>query len=429
LDEPSIESITVLLVGGVLTVFYAVLESGLSAVGDVRLKAMVESGEGRAAVGAERFLQHRDWVETRAHAGLVVSLCAATLGASLAFWSRGVFWGIGAGALTVFVYLLIQSLLDTWVHRRAGRQFVATMHALRWLEWPATVVALPLLAVQRLVAGAVPDVMETDAERLTALNVEHAIDMGEEEGGLDEPQADLLRSVMEFENTVAREVMVPRTGTAAIEIKTPLDEVLELIVASGHSRYPVYRDRIDQIEGVLCAKDLFRVMQEKQGMDSIRISDLVRRPTLFVPETQKIGSLLRTMQGRSVHLGVVVDEFGGTSGIITLEDILEEIVGEIRDEHDREEPPVVELSPGRFLADAGLSIGDLEEVVGEGAFAGVDGDFDSVGGMISVVTGRVPTAGETLQAGSFEIIVKEADERRVLQVELVAAPEVTEATG
>jgi CBS domain containing-hemolysin-like protein len=412
-----------MLVGGGLTVFFAVLESGLSAVGDVRLKAMAEESTGRSALGAGRILEHRDWIETRAHAGLVASLMALVAGAFLAFAGRGSLWGVGASASAVFAYLSVQALLKAWIHRTAGRQFVAFTYALRSLEWLASPVALPLLLIRRAVARAVPDVMETDAERITALHVEHAIDVGEEEGGLEEPQADLLRSVMEFENTVAREVMVPRTSAAAIEIETPLDEVLRLIVDSGHSRYPVYRDRVDQIEGVLCAKDLFRVIRENEEMDSIRIADLVRRPTLFVPEMQKIGSLLRTMQVRSVHLAVVVDEFGGTSGIITLEDILEEIVGEIRDEHDHEEPPVVELSPGRFLADAGLSISDLEEVVGEGVFAGVEGEFDSIGGLISSVTGRVPTVGETLEAGGFEITVREADERRVLRVELVATAE------
>src|SRR5690606_22465474 len=168
--------------------------------------------------------------------------------------------------------------------------------------------------------------------------VEHMIEQREESGSIPADFAELLLSVLEFKDTVAREVMVPRTQMKAIEIDTSIDEVLDIIVREGHSRYPVYRDRPDHIEGILYAKDLFRILKNGERDKHHSLHRIIRRPVLFVAETHKTGRLLREMQARRFHLAIVVDEFGGTSGIVTLEDILEEIVGEIRDEHDTEEP-------------------------------------------------------------------------------------------
>lgn len=163
-------------------------------------------------------------------------------------------------------------------------------------------------------------------------------------------------------------------------------------------------------------------------MGSVNIADLVRKPVLFVRETKKIGLLFRDMQARGVHLAVVVNEFGGLSGVITLEDILEEIVGEIRDEHDGVTPSVVKLEPGRFMADAGLSISDLSESVGEDLIEIAEG-YDSLGGWVSGVAGRVPPVGAEVQVGVFRLMVREANERRVLKVELWREAEVEPVEG
>jgi CBS domain containing-hemolysin-like protein len=196
--------------------------------------------------------------------------------------------------------------------------------------------------------------------------------------------------------------------------------MIALIVESGHSRYPVYRETIDHVEGILYAKDLFSLLRKPSDVSRISITELIRKPVCFVAETQKIGACLREMQERGVHLALVVDEFGGTAGVVTLEDILEEIVGEIRDEHDVDEVQVEEIGPGRYLADAGMSVYDLMDVLGEPITEQENnGEYDSLGGLVTALAGRVPRAGETVRVGGYDLLVREADERRVIRVEVM----------
>jgi CBS domain containing-hemolysin-like protein len=213
----------------------------------------------------------------------------------------------------------------------------------------------------------------------------------------------------------SREIMVPRTQMVAIEIGTPIAQVIPLIIESGHSRYPVYRERADQVFGVLYAKDLFRAVRERG--EEFRLSEVVRKDVFFVAEKHKIGALLKEMQARRVHLAVVTDEFGGTAGIITLEDILEEIVGDIQDEHDREEPEVRTLGAGRYEADASVSLHRLEEVVGV-SLRPADSSSDSLGGLLVETAGRVPAPGERIQLNGLSFTVLDSDARRVQRVEI-----------
>jgi len=196
--------------------------------------------------------------------------------------------------------------------------------------------------------------------------------------------------------------------------------VLANVIESGHSRYPVYRGQIDQIEGILYAKDLFQVLRGTSDAGSILLADVLRKPVFFAAESQKIGVLLREMQRRRSHLALVVDEFGGAAGIVTLEDIVEEIVGEIQDEHDEEAPLVYERAPGHYFVDAGISVYDLEKYLGE-AICEDKTDFDSLGGMLVHLAGQVPVIGETLVAGSYRVVVLDADERHVRRVEMLVA--------
>jgi CBS domain containing-hemolysin-like protein len=278
--------------------------------------------------------------------------------------------------------------------------------------------AAPLVWISALVSKAVPEVQLRDPGRLAELTVGHVIEQGEEEGAIAEDHAQMLRSVLEFKNTVAREIMVPRTQAVAFEIETTIAEVLESVIESGHSRYPVYRSHIDQVEGVLYAKDLFQVLRNDSDPSKVLLADVLRKPVFFAAESQKIGVLLREMQRRRSHLAVVVDEFGGAAGIVTLEDIVEEIVGEIQDEHDEEAPLVYERAPGHYFVDTSISVYDLEEQLGE-PICEDKSDFDSLGGMLIHLAGRVPVIGETLRAGPYRVVVLDADERHVRRVEML----------
>jgi CBS domain containing-hemolysin-like protein len=227
----------------------------------------------------------------------------------------------------------------------------------------------------------------------------------------------MIRNVLDFKNLTAKEVMVPRRRVSAIAATTTLTEVLEQVIKDGHSRYPVFRESLDNVIGLLYVKDLFDIVRQ-QKLAEMNLEEIVRRPVLFCTETQGAISVLREMRGRRLHLAIVTDEFGGTSGIVTLEDIIEEIVGDIRDEYDTEEvAPIQKLAEGRYVADAAIPIGDLEMHLGKKLPE--DGDFESLGGLIVHRAGRVPEVGATVNLDGYKLIVREADETRVVKVEIV----------
>ncbi|HJK97082.1 MAG TPA: hemolysin family protein [Polyangiaceae bacterium LLY-WYZ-14_1] len=423
MDEPGTESLAILACVA-LGAAVASLQSALHALGEVRLRAMRDAG-GPGAKTAARAIEGFSVLQARLLTLRVLALTtAASLAAHLGLRFDGVGAAVAGGAVVAFLYAMIAQVTSTLAERRASRWALVMLRAIRPLELLVTPIAAPMAwagsVLDRLIP-APPDEGE-DRERLASLAVEHMIDEGEEQGAITGMHAELLRSVLEFQDTVAREVMVPRTHTIGLEIETPIADVLTTITEVGHSRYPVYRERIDQVEGVLYAKDVFRLVRERSPDDdapALTLADVIRRPVFFAAEKQKIGSLLQEMQRRRVHLAVVVDEFGGTSGIVTLEDILEEIVGEIQDEHDVDEEPVVERLPdGRYLADATASVYDVQDTTGL-PLIDDDDDHGSIGGLVVELAGRVPSVGESVFVGLVELVVRAADERHVSKVEIV----------
>ncbi|MCK6592690.1 MAG: CBS domain-containing protein, partial [Polyangiaceae bacterium] len=190
---------------------------------------------------------------------------------------------------------------------------------------------------------------------------------------------------------------------------------------SGHSRYPVYKDQLDNVVGLLYAKDLFKVLEEHR-LKNTTLKEIIRSPANFVAESQPLSSLLREMRSRRQHMAVVVDEFGAASGIVTLEDVLEEIVGDIRDEHDETEadeppPPIEEIGDGRLVADADIAMSDLE------AYLGADIDqgpgVNSLGDMLMKHAGKIPEAGTEISKFGYQFIVRDADEKHIGKVEIV----------
>ncbi|MET0594800.1 MAG: transporter associated domain-containing protein, partial [Polyangiaceae bacterium] len=252
--------------------------------------------------------------------------------------------------------------------------------------------------------------------RKTEAEVEWVVTEGQKHGSLGREPAEMIRNVLELKDLVVRDVMVPRTRVSAIEVTRPIPEVLKIVASEGHSRFPVYRDKVDNIVGLLYAKDLFRILKDVK-LQTRPLIDLVRAPVNFVPETQGVSSVLREMRSRRLHMAVVIDEFGGVSGIVTLEDILEVIVGEIRDEYDTEEAPIQDLGDGRLLVDATVSVDDLSAYLG--AKIPEDGDYESLGGLLLHRAGNVPTVGTQIDAFDFCFIVREADEKRIIKVEIV----------
>ncbi len=230
----------------------------------------------------------------------------------------------------------------------------------------------------------------------------------DEDAVREEAEEALLEAVSDFAEKVAREVMVPRTDMRALPDTATVEEAVALIAATGYSRLPVYHQTIDDVRGVLYAKDLLGALA---GCETgAPVSPLAREP-YFVPETKPVEELMVEMRERT-HIAIVADEYGGTAGLVTLEDLLEEIVGEIADEYDREEPLVVALEEGRYRVDARLPVGDLDELLG----TDIDTETDSVGGLFTEVAGHIPKRGESVVIEGVRLTVTQLEGARIRQL-------------
>lgn len=225
-----------------------------------------------------------------------------------------------------------------------------------------------------------------------------------------EKEQELMDSIIDFSDTIVREVMVPRIDMICVEIHADLDEVVDELRRAGHSRIPVYREKIDDIAGVLYAKDLLALLSDSEK--DFNLNNILRKP-YFVPEYKRIDELMREFQANRIHVAIVVDEYGGTAGLVTIEDIMEEVFGEILDEYDTESLLVKPLGDGSFLVDARLPIDKLNELL-DTSFE--DDDYESLGGMVYHVMGKIPRQGETITLSDYKFTVEEARAQRILLV-------------
>ncbi len=237
------------------------------------------------------------------------------------------------------------------------------------------------------------------------------VDAGQQEGFLEQEERKMIHSIFDLGDTLAREIMVPRIDVLALDASTQLDEAIDTLLKSGFTRVPVYQDTIDNVLGLLYAKDLLRVWREGGQLESLK--GLLRQ-AYFVPEAKKADQLLAEMQSRRVHMAIVVDEYGGVAGLVTLEDIVEEIIGEIQDEYDLEEElPYLEVADGEFVFQGRVDLDDFNEVL-ESSLP--KDEADTIGGLIYNRMGRVPTSGESVQVDDLLLTVEQVSGRRIRKV-------------
>ena len=247
---------------------------------------------------------------------------------------------------------------------------------------------------------------------VTQEEIKTLVDAGSEEGVIEDEEKEMIYSVFRFSDTLAREVMVPRIDVEALDIDTALEEAMDVIIKVGHSRIPVFEESIDDIKGLLYAKDLMALWRNGTHT-STRLKDILRE-AYFIPESKKAGDLLTEMQARKIHLAIVIDEYGGTAGLVTIEDLLEEIVGEIRDEYDvYEEEPYEKISETEYICLAGLDLDDLNDLLD------IDlptDENDTLGGYIFTALGEVPEVGDKVNEHGVEMEVLTLDGRRIHKV-------------
>lgn len=380
-----------------------------------RRAALRDSLEGAARRALDRYIEQGATVEGRWLVVRTLAIAAtAVLVSSLLPRTLGHWLPLLAAFFALIAYALPAEVLKALAGRAPERSAPILLQVVRPVELLAAPLAVFPLWLGQLASARLSQGSTEPPPAVTETEVELIVTEGEMTGALDAEQSEIIRNVLEFGDVTARDVMVPRTKTTSIEVSTPVSQVLNAVADHAHSRYPVHREAIDNVVGVLHAKDLLRVVARGET-NSLHLESILR-PVVFVPENQSAASVLKDMRKGRHHLAIVIDEFGGFSGIVTLEDLLEQIVGDIRDEHDVEEAPIADLGDGRLVVDASLPLTDLSRYLG--TELPTDGDFHSLGGFLAAQHGRVPEVGASLSAFGLEFIVREADERRVSKVEI-----------
>lgn len=235
---------------------------------------------------------------------------------------------------------------------------------------------------------------------------------GAKSGVFNKMEQELISSIFEFSNTIAKEIMVPRTDMVAVEITTPREKLIRIVSEEGYSRMPVYKETIDNIVGIIYTKDLINLLEHR---DLIVLQDIIR-PAYFVPNTIKISQLMRELQERKIHMAIVVDEFGGTEGIITMEDILEEIVGEIHDEYDEVLKDVEQSADGSALVNGRISISDFNQKFSTDIPE--DGEYETLSGFLHKITGHIPEPNEEIRYQNLQFTIMKKSQRRIRQVKV-----------
>jgi putative hemolysin len=313
---------------------------------------------------------------------------------------------LGLLALAGLVLLMLEYALEGLVLPRAETwavRFSALAGLLDFLLSPFSIVLMRLLGS--------PAMLEQRLSPVTEDELKSWVEESQPEGSLDQGERRMIYSIFHFGDTLAREIMIPRIDILALEVSTPMEDAIVALNKSGHSRVPVYDETIDNVIGLLYAKDLLRVRQGGQNLSSVRS---LLRPPYFVPEAKKVDELLREMQARSVHMALVVDEYGGIAGLVTMEDIVEEIVGEIRDEYDQSEEQLFEqISEDEYIFHGRIDLDAFNSVMGSNLPKDV---ADTLGGFIYSEIGRVPVGGEKIVVENLVLTVEQVSGRRIRRV-------------
>ena len=314
-------------------------------------------------------------------------------------------------SLTLMLGDLVPEAIGTAYADGIARLAVQPMRALILLLSPLTTL---LLLISRFISSLFGSAQLVN--RVTEEEIMTLVNAGHTGGTIEEEEKDMIYSVLRLDETSARELMTPRMDIVALDVQNTIDEALSAFVESGFSRIPIYEESIDNVLGLLYAKDILTMLKDKDKLESKTIRDLIR-PSYFVPETKRADALLKELQGRNVHLAMVVDEYGGTSGLVTIENLIEEIVGDIRDEYDLdEEEDYIDKGDGVYLIEASMDLDDLNTLLNCSINTE---DADTLGGYIFLTLGRVPVANEVIETDILSMTVKSIDGRRIRKVEVM----------
>jgi len=395
----------------------SVIDIAFTNVNKVSVRRLVDHPHAKAAPLLAEMLEKRAEVLTSIH---VVIQLLLVLGSVLVFTALQMrtlpYTGLVIGTLIVmmFVIAIVRHLLPRIITMRSPEMILLRLFAIfRIVHFAVRPILLPLTSALKYFQQWEEEIEPVKEEDTSDEEIQAFIDAGQEEGILEHDEGEMIQSIVHFGDKVAREVMTPRTHIVAVDINSTLDKLAQLVVTRRHARIPVYRDDLDNIEGIVHERDLLRVWQKADKLENLRP---LTKPAYFVPETKPVDDLLQEMKEKGDQMVLVVDEYGGISGLITMEDLVEEIVGEIHDESNTNADKIVEERKGVFVVSGTLELEALEEKLGVPLVANTD--CTTVAGAVVELFGRLPSAGEKIEHGGVEIEVLDADRRRVQRLRL-----------
>jgi len=394
----------------------ALAETSLVRMNRIKAKAMVDEKRRGARQLARLIEEPAKFLNPILLLVLICQLVSATLvGVVAAHLLGGLGVLVGAAFEVVVIFVFFEAVPKNWAVHNPERAALFSAPIVTSLVRfpPIRVVSSLLIGLANLIIGRSGESDEgIRPAYISESELKAMADVAHEENVIEGEERAFIYSIIDFGDTVVREVMVPRPDMVTIEADKSVTEALETALAAGYSRIPVHSGQIDDIEGIAYTKDLMRAERAGRGSESLRTSV---RAAVFVPESKEVPSLLREMQADKFHMAIVVDEYGGTAGLVTLEDLLEELVGEIVDEFDAEEPSIERHPDGSVEVSARYAVDDADELLGAEL---PQGPWDTVGGLMLDLAGRVPAVGDSVEVDGFRLTALEVRKRRIGRVRI-----------
>ena len=405
----------------VLSAIFSSAETAFLSTNKIRLRNLQEDGDKKADLVLDLLENQNRLISTLLVGNNIVNISSSALATKMAtdyFGDAGV--GIATGIMTLLVLVFGEVVPKN----------LAAAHAEGWAMFIApfmkvmSVILTPVVVLLTKLSDTVVRFSKKNKEEdqtITEDEFKILVNVGQEEGVFDESETEMINSIMEFDETYVKAIMVPRIDIVAVDVEDSINEALRLIIDGGHSRIPAYEDSIDNIVGILYAKDIFEHLDA--DFNELKVKALIR-DAYYIPETKKVSDLLNELRLKKVHMAIILDEYGGTNGLVTIEDLIEEIIGDIQDEYDVEEDLIVMHSDNQLVADARAPIGDVEEAFDVELDEEIleDSEADTIGGLAFEHLGGIPEVDDEVTVGRFLIRIVNVSGRRITKVEVTLLP-------
>jgi len=403
----------------ILSAFCSLAETSLIGMSKIKIFAYIKN-QHKAANDFKIWLKEPNkLLSTIVILNNAIAICASTIGAFFSFRLSEIFKfnvsltaTITAIVITFFIIIfgeITPKIFAIHNTEKLALFFISPVVLLYKLFKPLTEV---IVSISRFIITSLGGKPTSSIPVISAKEINTAIDASAEQGFINEMEKKMMNRILELGDLQAKDVMVPRTSIVALDIGWPIDKILDIVIEEGYTRMPVYKGNIDNIVGVIYTKDMLGMIKNR-GL--IVFQDLIRIP-YFVPETKYVDDLLKEFKKGKIHMAIVVDEFGGTSGLVTLEDILEEIVGDIKDEYDIEEKEIDKVDEKTCIVKGKTEIEKINSQLG--IDIPIDEDVNTIGGVIMSIAGKVPRTGEVIKLGNIEFTILKSDERKIERIKI-----------